>query len=56
MCEDELFQSEVSSGRTISSQICPAQVCKANLWLHPQYGHGKLTVLQLLQCQREGDG
>ena len=31
--EDELFQSEVSSGSAIASQICLAQICKANLWL-----------------------
>ena len=48
VCEDELFQSEVSSGRTISSQICPNQICKANLWLR-RYLIGT-TLFVEVQC------
>ena len=48
VCEDELFQSEVSSGRTFSSQICPNQICKTNLWLR-RYLIGT-TLFVEVQC------
>ena len=36
VCKEKLFQSKVSSGRTIASQICPAQISKADLWFRRQ--------------------